>query len=167
MKQIVNMLCIVLLLFTGTGKAQDVINVSTSAYDPSIDPYHLASSNAQKGFLEGTRMTIGTIFKSHHFNDDDFNQAHNGIYVSLENWSMGTFRNSGNTQSNFVAYNPNLYRWSSLEVNLVAGMADGYEDWKYAQNGYLPILGVSAQWQYLKTMLTPNVVAFGIEIPLN
>jgi hypothetical protein len=59
---------------------------------------------------------------------------------------VGTYENSGNVQSDFVTYNPNLYRRKSLEVNLVTGVADGYEGWDYAQNGYLPILGVSAKW---------------------
>ena len=87
--------------------------------------------------------------------------------MSVEGWSVGTYENSGNVQSVFVTYNPNLYRGKSLEVNLVAGVADGYEGWEYAQNGYLPILGVSAKWMNLKAMLSPDVVAFGVELPLN
>ena len=49
----------------------------------------------------------------------------------------------------------------------MTGVADGYEDWDYAQNGYLPILGVSAKWMNLKAMLSPDLVAFGVEVPLN
>jgi hypothetical protein len=80
---------------------------------------------------------------------------------------VGTYENSGNVQSTFVTYNPHLYRDKSLEINLVTGMADGYEGWDYNQNGYLPILGVSAKWMNIKAMLSPHLVAFGLELPLN
>ncbi len=80
---------------------------------------------------------------------------------------MGTFENSAKVQSTFVTYNPNMYRSKQLEVNLVVGVADGYEGWEYAQNDYLPIMGVSAQWMYLKAILNPELMALGIELPLN
>ena len=75
--------------------------------------------------------------------------------------------NSVNEQSVMVTYNSNLYKKESFKVDLVAGAANGYERMQYDVNGYLPILGVSAQWKYLKTVLMPNLVAFGIELPLN
>ena len=49
----------------------------------------------------------------------------------------------------------------------MTGVADGYEGWDYAQNDYLPILGDSAKWMNLKAMLSPNLVAFGLELALN
>ena len=55
----------------------------------------------------------------------------------------------------------------SFKVNLVARIADGYEGWEYAQGDYLPVLGVSAQWTYLKTMLGPDALSFGFELLLN
>ena len=112
-------------------------------------------------------MTVGTIIRSLHFNNDGYNESHNGIYVSIEKWSIGTFNNSSNVQSVFVTYNPELYRRSSLKISLVTGVADGYEGWNYAQGDYLPMLGVSAQWMNLKTVLSYDVVAFGFELPLN
>ena len=123
--------------------------------------------NKKMGLLETTKISLGTIYKSHHFNDDGYNETHNGIYLSVEGWSVGTYENSGNVDSVFVTYNPTLYRGNSVEVNLVTGVADGYEGWDYAKNGYLPILGVSARWLNLKAMLSPDLVAFGVELPLN
>jgi len=87
--------------------------------------------------------------------------------VSVEGWSVGTYENSGNVQCTFVTYNPNLYRGHSVEVNLVAGVADGHEGWDYTQDGYLPIVGVSAKWMNMKAMLSTSLVAFGLELPLN
>lgn len=165
MKKIASVLVMVLLLYSGVtrGEQDDIITIA--ALD--IDPYSVPSSNRQRGYLEKSRISIGTILKSHHFNNDDYNETHNGIYLSVENWSLGTYRNSGDVQSVFVTYNPRLYRSRSLEINLVAGVADGYEDWEFAQKGYLPLVGVSAQWMYLRTMLSYDLVAFGFELPLN
>lgn len=155
------------MFYAGVAQGEQSEPITTSALSLDIDPYRVPSSTRQRGYLEETRISIGTILKSHHFNNNDYNETHDGIYLSVSNWSLGTYRNSGNVQSTFVTYNPRLYRSRSLEVNLVAGLADGYDDWEYAQNGYLPLLGVSAQWMYLRTMLSYDVVAFGFELPLN
>ena len=115
-------------------------------------------------------MSIGTVLKSYHFakyDYHDYNETHNGVYININKWSAGTYKNSSDVQSTFVTYNPNLYRKELFEVNLVVGIANGYEGWEYAQGDYLPVLGVSAQWKYLKTMLGPDAIAFGIELSLN
>ena len=166
MKQIIKILPIALLLYTGVSKGYEFDSISSNAVNLGSESHHL-SADRKKGLLETTKITLGTIYKSHHFNSDDYNETHNGIYMSVEGWSLGTYENSSNAQSVFVTYNPNIYRGNSLEVNLVTGVVDGYEDWRYAQNGYLPVLGVSARWMNLKAMLSPNVVAFGVELPLN
>ena len=167
MKQVIKILSVTLLLYTGVSKGYEFDSISSNSLDLGSNAYHFSVTKQKKGLLETTKIYLGTIYKSHHFNDDDYNETHNGIYMSVEKWSVGTYENSSNVQSVFVTYNPNLYRGKSLEVNLVAGVADGYEGWNYAQNGYLPILGVSAKWMNLKAMLSPDLVAFGVELPLN
>lgn len=123
-----------------------------------------------EGYLEKAEMAIGTILKSYHFvkyDYHDYNETHDGLYININKWSAGTYKNSSAVQSTFVTYNPNLYRNESFKVNLITGIANGYEGWEYAQGDYLPVLGVSAQWKYLKAMLAPDAIAFGIELPLN
>jgi hypothetical protein len=128
------------------------------------------ASNLEGGYLEKAEMAIGTILKSYHFSKydyHDYNETHDGVYINVNKWSAGTYQNSANAQSVFFTYNSNLYKNELFKFNLVAGIANGYEGWEYAQGDYLPILGVSAQWKYLKTMLAPDSLAFGIELPLN
>lgn len=167
MKNIVKIFVVGLLLYAGVSDGKEGDTITTSALNLNIDQYRVSSSTRKQGYLEEARISIGTIVKSHHFSNNGYNETHDGIYVSIENWSLGSYRNSGNVQSNFVTYNPSLYRNRSMQVNLVAGIADGYEGWEPAQGDYLPLLGVSAQWMYLKTMLSPDLVAFGFELPLN
>jgi hypothetical protein len=167
MKLIMKMLPIALLLYTGVSKGYEFDSIAGNVVNFGGDPQHSSATKQKKGILETTKITLGTIYKSHHFNNKDFNEKHNGVYVSAVGWSLGTFENSGSAQSVFVTYNPNLYRAKSLEINLVTGLANGYEGWKYAQNGLLPVLGVSARWMSIKAMLSPDVVAFGLELPLN
>ena len=167
MKQIMRAFLIFLSLYTGVSEAKEFVNTSSSAYDIAIDPYQMAALPRKKGFLETRKIVMGTILKSHHFSDQDFNETHNGVYLGIDYWSIGTFRNSGDVQSTFVTYNPKLYSAKSFKVNLVVGVADGYEGWDYSQGDYLPMLGVSAVWMNVRTMLSYDVVAFGLEIPLN
>jgi len=166
-KQVIKILSLTLLLYTGVSKGYEYDSISSNSLGLGSNAYHFSVTEQKKGLLETTKIYLGTIYKSHHFNGDDYNETHNGIYMSVERWSVGTYENSSNVQSVFVTYNRNLYREKSLEVNLVTGVADGYEGWNYAQNGYLPILGVSAKWMNLKAMLSPDLVAFGVELPLN
>jgi len=125
------------------------------------------ATSSKKGILEESEMAIGTILNSYHFSSYNFNETHGGLYISMNQWTVGTFQNSVDEQSVMVTYNSNLYKKESFKVDLVAGVANGYERMQYDVNGYLPILGVSAQWKYLKTVLMPNAVAIGIELPLN
>ena len=167
MKPIINILAIVLLLHASVSKAREYGDFSNGALNSQFDAYNLSVSNPRQGFLETTKMKIGTIYKSHHFNKADYNEEHNGIYLGVGNWAVGTYRNSSYEQSVFVTYNSQLYQRNSLQVNLVTGVADGYEGWPLAQGDYLPVLGVSAQWMYFKTMMSYDVLAFGVELPLN
>lgn len=166
MRHIIKILSIALLLYTGASKGYYFGSIPSNAVSRTSASYHLPADQ-KKGLLETTKITMGTIYKSHHFNNKEFNETHNGIYLSAAGWSLGTFENSGNAQSVFVTYNPEIYRKNSLEVNLVTGVANGYEDWKYSHNGMLPVVGVSARWMNLKTMVSPDAVAFGLELPLN
>ena len=127
----------------------------------------VSATSSKKGILEESEMAIGTILNSYHFSSYNFNETHGGLYISMNQWTVGTFMNSVDEQSVMVTYNSNLYKKESFKVDLVAGAANGYERMQYDVNGYLPILGVSAKWKYLKTVLMPNLVAFGIELPLN
>ena len=138
--------------------------------NPDPPPVGVPLSNRSQGYLEEAEIAIGTILKSYHFSKydyRDYNETHNGIYINVNKWSAGTYTNSADNQSVLVTYNPNLYRDESYKINMVVGVANGYEGWEKAQGDYLPILGVSAQWGYLKTVLLPDLVAFGIELPLN
>jgi hypothetical protein len=167
MKRTINIIAMVCLMYAGIVKGEEGDIITTAALNLEIDPYRAPSSIRQRGYLEEARISIGTILKSHHFTSNDYNETHDGIYLNVDNWSLGTYRNSGDVQSTFITYNPRLYRSRSLVINLIAGVADGYEGWELAQGEYLPLLGVSAQWMYLRTMLSYDVVTFGFELPLN
>ncbi len=167
MKQIIKVVTVAFLLNTGVCKGYEFDSISSNSLDLGSNQYELSVTKRKKGLLETTKISLGTIYKSHHFDNGDYNETHHGIYLSIEGWSLGTYENSGNAQSVFLTYNPNLYRRNSVEVDLVTGVADGYEGWDYARNGYLPILGVSAKWMSLKAMLSPHLLAFGFELPLN
>jgi hypothetical protein len=168
MKLIKNLLLfLVLSFYTVVSQGQEIDNLSISALDIETGLFRLPVLNDKKGLLETTNLAIGTLLKSHHFDNDDYNESHNGIYLSIENWAVGTYKNSANVQSSFVTYNSNIYNKRRFEVDLVYGVANGYEGWELAQDDYLPILGFSAQWTYFKAMLSYDVVAFGLELPLN
>ena len=167
MKQLLKVLFIASLLYASVSQGYEFETTANNVLVFGSEPYHLSSNKQEQGLLETTRITMGTIYKSHHFNDDNYNETHNGIYLNMKQWSLGTYENSSYAQSVFVTYNPNLYRSNSVEINMVTGVANGYEGWQYAQNGYLPILGVSASWMNLKAMLSPEFITFGVELPLN
>jgi len=153
----------------GVAGASPVANITLSG-NAIQSPVTAPVLNLNKGYLEDTEIAIGTVLKSYHFKKYDYhnyNENHDGVYINLNRWSAGRYRNSADVQSTFVTYNPSLYRKESFKVNLVTGMANGYEGWEHAQGDYLLVLGVSAQWKYLKTMLAPDAVAFGLELPLN
>ena len=169
MKQIFTGLLIILSVYAGTCRGEEYTQLSANAFNVDINAYRAQIAGKKRGYLERSKLAIGTILKSHHFadNDYDYNETHNGIYLNIERWSIGSYLNSGYQQSVFVTYNPTLYTSRTLGVNLVAGIANGYQGWDQAQNGYLPLVGVSAQWMYLKALLSFDVVALGFELPLN
>ena len=172
MKKFFYILLVSVSLNAAASEGEEDADISTSALGLDIEPYSspTTSSPSKRGYLEETKIAIGTIIKSHHFNKydrRDYNESHNGAYININKWSTGTYTNTADEQSIFITYNPNLYRKKSLMVNLVAGVANGYDELEYAQGDYLPILGASVQWSYLKTILSYDVVAFGIELPLN
>lgn len=174
MKKIITILFFAALLCPGISKGEKNADISTSSLSPEIEllqpTISSSASHVERGFLEENKIAIGTVLKSHHFDKydyHDYNESHNGIYLNINRWSTGVFQNSADEQSVFITYNPNLYVKRSFTVNLVAGIANGYDGWENAQGDYLAILGVSAQWYYLKTMLSYEAVAFGLELPLN
>ena len=174
MSRLVLVLLVSLSLNVSADETGDDSELSTSALDPRITPYISpnASSSAEKGFLEENKIAIGAIMKSRHFDKDkydyhDYNEDHEGVYLSINRWSTGTFINSADERSVFVTYNPEMYQNRSFMVKLVTGLANGYDGWENAQGDYLVILGVSAQWSFLKTMLSYDSVTFGMELPLN
>ena len=167
MKQTIRALLIVLSLYTGASAGQDITNITNSSLDFEVNTYRLPLFTDKKGYLDRTKIVMGTILKSHHFDGEDYNESHNGIYLGFDKWSIGTYKNSSNVQSTFVSYNPNIYSAKSFKVNLVAGVVDGYEGWGNAQGDYLPILAVSTLWMNTRITLSYDVVAFGLELPLN
>jgi len=144
-----------------------MVDDATLANDPNPQQAPVSKAKPKKGILEESEMAIGTILNSYHFSAYNFNETHGGLYISMNKWSLGTYLNSVSEQSVMLTYNSPLYRKKSFTIDLVAGLANGYERFEYAQSGYLPILGVSATWGYLKTVLMPDAVAFGFELPLN
>ena len=116
MKPIIKILPIALLLYTSVSKGYESDSISNNVLNLGSDQYQLSATNRNKGLLETTKITIGSIYKSHHFRDNNYNETHNGIYENVEGWSLGTYENSSNAQSVFVTYNPSLYRNNSLEV---------------------------------------------------
>ena len=170
-------LCIFLVAISLNAVASDENNNSeatVSALTPELEPYDssIPASPTSSKVLENNDIAIGTILKSYHFDKDkydyhDYNETHDGIYIVVNSWSAGTYINSANERSVFVSYNSNLYRNHSIAVDFTSGIANGYEGWENAQGDYLPILGFSAQWTYLKTFLTYDAVTLGIELPLN
>jgi hypothetical protein len=170
MKRIVNGILILLSLYCGVSQAQDSAVVTASLNDLDLNAHRVSTPSQEKAYLEKTRLSIGTILKSYHFGqyeDHDFNETHNGLYLNINNWTTGTYTNSTDRQSVFITHNTNLYRKNDFKVDLVTGLANNYDGWKNAQNGYLPMLGASVQWSGLKVMLSYDVAAFGFELPLN
>lgn len=145
---------------------------TVSALTPEVEPYDTSELvlPSSRRTLESNDIAIGTILRSYHFNKydyHDYNDSHDGLYLMVNGWSAGTYINSADNRSVFFTYNSNLYHKNSISVDFVSGLANGYQGWENAQGDYLPILGFSAQWAYLKTILTYDAMTFGIELPLN
>lgn len=167
MKLIMVVLLTALSLYAGVVKGQNLTGYTSGTLNLGIDSYRRLAPESRRGYLEETDIAFGTILKSHHFVSGDFNETHNGAYLRVNRWSVGTYTNSSDEQSTFVTYNSVVFKKQALEVNLVAGVADGYEGWDYAQGDYMPLLGVSAQWMQLRALMQFGVVAVGFELPLN
>ena len=174
MKNTIYALLVALSLYTSASQGEADTDIVTSALSPEFDAYissyPASTRSSTKGFLEETKMAVGVLLTSHHFkkyDDYDYQESNNGIYLNIESWSTGTYRNSADEQSAFVAYNSNLYKNGLFQVGLVTGIANGYDGWQNAQGDYMPILGFSTQWAYLKTILSYDALALGIELPLN
>ena len=167
MKLVIVALLMSLALYSGIVKGQDVAGYTPGLLGPGIDSFRQPGTETRRGYLEETEIAFGTILKSHHFVSGDFNESHNGAYLRVDRWAVGTYTNSVDEQSTFVTYNPKIYSRRALEVNLVAGVASGYDGREYARGDYLPLLGVSATWMSLTAVMQIGVVAVGIELPLN
>lgn len=174
MRKMIAILFVTVSLFTGASKGEGNADSSKTASslktELQLPAISSSAPNLNRSFLTQNKIAIGTVLQSHHFDKYDYydyNESHNGIYLNINSWSTGVYKNSADVQSVFLTYNPNLYTNKSFIVNLVTGIANGYDGWEHAQGDYLPILGVSAQWTYLKTMLSYEAIAFGIELPLN
>ncbi len=167
MKPILIALVMALSLYAGIVKGQDVAGYAPGALNLGIETSLRPGTETRRGYLEESEIAFGTILKSHHFVSGDFNESHNGAYLRVDRWAVGTYTNSVDEQSTFVTYNPRIYGKRSFEVNLVAGVANGYDGSEYARGDYLPLLGVGAQWTNLRAVLHYGVVAVGIELPLN
>ncbi len=167
MKPIMIALVMSLSLYSGIVKGQNVGGYAPDTLNLGIESIRQLGTETRRGYLEETEIAFGTILKSHHFVSGDFNETHNGAYLRVDRWTLGTYSNSLDVQSTFVTYNPKIYSKRSLEVNLVAGIANGYDGSEYAQGDYLPMLGIGAQWMNLTAVVQYGVVAVGIELPLN
>lgn len=172
MKKIWGILLISMSLNAVAGEEHKDAATTVSALNPETEPYDTSNPvlPASRRTLENSDIAIGTILRSYHFDKydyHDYNETHEGLYLTVNSWSAGTYINSADNRSVFVTYNSNLYRKNSIAVDFVSGIANGYEGWENAQGDYLPILGFSAQWTYLKTILTYDAMTLGIELPLN
>ncbi len=174
MKRLLGIFLVSMSLGAIAGEEHTDADTTVSALSPEIEPYDTSPPvlSSSKGVLENNDIAIGTILKSYHFDKDkydyhDYNESHDGLYLTVNGWSAGTFINSADNRSVFITYNANLYRGSAISVDFVSGLANGYEGWENAQGDYLPILGVSAQWAYLKTIMTYDAVTLGVELSLN
>ena len=58
MNRIINILPIVLLLYAGSGKGQDLGNSAISFHNPGIDSYNLLAANDKKGFWKKAKLLL-------------------------------------------------------------------------------------------------------------
>ena len=84
MKLIIKLLPIALLLYISVSKGYEFDGISNNAFSLGSDQYQMSATKRNKGLLETTKITIGSIYKSHHFKNEDYNETHNGIYVNVE-----------------------------------------------------------------------------------
>jgi len=128
----------------------------------------LFSTSAFAGYLEESDVALGTIMPSHHFSDYDYNETHQGLYLSINNWSVGRYTNSFNKSSTVITHNTEWYRNRAFVVKSIEGAATGYEEQKYGLRVLAEYLYVEARWPVdLQVRVIPDAVVFGIEFVLN
>ncbi len=129
----------------------------------------LFSTSAFGGYLEESDVALGTIMRSHHFSDYDYNETHQGLYLSINNWSVGRYTNSFNKSSTVITHNTEWYRNRAFEIRSIEGAATGYEGQKY--DGLRVLAGnlyVEARWPVDHQLrVIPDAIVFGIAFPLN
>ena len=130
MKPFKYLLLLAISCFAGVSQAQGFNHSSAGTMDIETGVFRMPILTGKKGYLDTTKLALGTILKSHHFNGGDYNETHNGIYLNIEKWSLGTYNNSANVQSNFVTYDSDIYSRRNLKVGLMVGIADGYKGWE-------------------------------------
>ena len=127
----------------------------------------LFSTSAFGGYLEESDVALGTIMRSHHFSDYDYNETHQGLYLSINNWSVGRYTNSYSRSSTVITHNMEWSRNKSFVIKSLLGAATGYQGQRFALGDVLPVIGMSAQYGYFRGVIIPDAVIFGIELPLN
>ena len=167
MKQVLELLVILLTLYSAPGMAQEFPYTPASVDDEFGNLIRLSLYGEQEAYLQRKQISMGTILKSVHFSDEEFNESHTGIYFEVDNWSVGTYENSYYRDSAFVTYNSEFYNSRGLKFSFVAGLADGYRNHSMAQDDYLPILGLGAQVKNFKAMLIYDVLVLGLEFRMN
>ncbi len=76
MNNVIYIVFVAVLLYTGASKGQGNAELSASALNLDIEPYRSANfsskSSLKRGFLEENEIAIGTILRSHHFDKYDY-----------------------------------------------------------------------------------------------
>ena len=81
------------LFSSGGAKAASMYNQFASVGDPIPWSVTVPASNSTEGILEKAEMAIGAIFNSYHFSkydNYDYNETQNGLYLNFNRWSVGT-----------------------------------------------------------------------------
>jgi len=91
---------------------------------------------AEESFLDRHEISIGYAPFAKHFNadDKDYNETVNAIFLSMDQWFIGTFKNSHYDQTVAGGYNFRTPKWKPLKnnfflrANLYLGLMYGYDD---------------------------------------
>jgi hypothetical protein len=106
--------------------------------------------------IAAEEYSLTTLGSSYHFDRNDFNEIHEGIFISRNNWSVGTYTNSINKESWAINYQHDLTPWASLS----AGVATGYE------YPLIPTVGLNLHTRYVYLEITPILVFTGLRLPI-
>jgi len=111
-----------------------------------------------------SELKLGFVVQSFHYDrDTPFNESHNGIYLKYDHIAIGTYLNSHNNQSIFVAYESNSINIENIEVSLLSGFANNYGNESMAWGEYMPIVGANIHLGYVRISITPMAIVFGAE----